>query len=446
MKLRTKSNSYLIIISLLIMSIRQGGSGESTENNALISIASWNSRGMLTSIPYLNNLMKENDIIAISEHWQHANCLHKLLNISDEFYCISRASKHSSSEQYGVRRGQGGVAIFWRKSLSGISPISEITHDRICGLRLQTESKCIVNIFSIYLLSQGSSDDFDTVVDEVSEIINDREHNAFNIVCGDYNGDVGYLGGKRSNRKPNKNGIRVSKFFEEFSLFPTNLSQIATGPVITFKGGMGSSTIDFIAIPEGLRNNLASCEVLCDNTLNTSDHYAVQSKLKLQCLPPMIPCSNQKGKISWKKAGTILKFQNLVRDNVNKLVTEFDHENCSIRDIECVLNDLVKYLADASDKLPRAKFRSNVKPYWNPTLTNLKKVKVTCYKLWKDAGKPRDADNYLFQEHKRARKDFMRELKRVQKEYQPFSLMGPHWGWKLVTRVCVTDLSETNFF
>ena len=29
---------------------------------------------------------------------------------------------------------------------------------------------------------------------------------------------------------------------------------------------------------------------------------------------------------------------------------------------------------------------------------------------------------------------------------QPFSLMGPHWGWKLVTRVCVTDLSETNFF
>ena len=34
----------------------------------------------------------------------------------------------------------------------------------------------------------------------------------------------------------------------------------------------------------------------------------------------------------------------------------------------------------------------------------------------------------------------------ILKPEQPFSLMGPHWGWKLVTRVCVTDLSETNFF
>ena len=34
----------------------------------------------------------------------------------------------------------------------------------------------------------------------------------------------------------------------------------------------------------------------------------------------------------------------------------------------------------------------------------------------------------------------------IENVFQPFSLMGPHWGWKLVTRVCVTDLSETNFF
>ena len=165
---------------------------------------------MLTSVPYLNILMRDNDIITISEHWLHANCLHKLHDISDDFYSVSRARKHSGPEQFGVRRGQGGVAIFCRKTLGGISPISEITHDRICGLRLQTKSKRIVNIFSIYFPSPGSADDFGTVIDECAEIISNREHNAFNIICGDYNGDVGHLGGRKSNRKPNKKTALLS--------------------------------------------------------------------------------------------------------------------------------------------------------------------------------------------------------------------------------------------
>ena len=351
MNLGTKYNTYLLTAILLIMSGCPNAKQYATGSNDVISIASWNSRGMLTSIPYLNILMKENDIIAISEHWLHANCLHKLLDISDEFHCISRASKHSSAEQYGVRRGQGGVALFWRKTLGGVSPISEITHDRMCGIRLQTETKRIVNIFSIYLPSQGSIDDFGTVIDECAEIINDREHNSFNIICGDHNGDVGYLGGKRSNRKPNKNGITVNKFFEEFSLFPANLSPIAKGPVITFKGGMGSSTIDFIAIPEGLRDNLVSCEVLSDVVMNTSDHYAIKAVLKLQCLPHMVVSPEQKGRISWKKPGTIQRYRDMTDEQVTQLSNDFDSDNCTSEDVDHLISTLVKKLHVAGEKL-----------------------------------------------------------------------------------------------
>ena len=50
-------------------------------------------------------------------------------------------------------------------------------------------------------------------------------------------------------------------------------------------------------------------------------------------------------------------------------------------------------------------------------MSNLKRLKVDCFKLWKAAGRPRDRDNYLFQNHKTARKEFMRELRKVQKEH-----------------------------
>ena len=417
MKLGTTNKHYLLVLALLIMSSITEANHNNDSTNDIISIASWNSRGMLTSIPYLNILMKDNDIITISEHWLHANCLHKLLDISDEFYCISRASKHSCPEQYGVRRGQGGVAIFWRKTLNGVSPISEIIHDRMCGLRLQTKSKRIVNIFSIYLPSQGSAD-FGTVIDECAEIVNDREPNAFNIICGDYNGDVGHLGGRRSNRKPTKNGVTVSKFFEEFSLFPANLSQIAVGPVTTFKGGMGSSTIDYIAVPEGLRDNLISCEVLNDDIMNTSDHYAVKAKLKLHCLPQMVSNPGQKGRISWKKTGTRQSYLDMTHDKIANLAGNFKWDTCTTEEVDQVINTLAKNLQEAGEKLPRSKFRSNVKPFWNRELTELKRVKVECFNLWKAAGRPRDADHQLFQNHKIARKAFMRELKRVQKEHK----------------------------
>ena len=159
-KMRSSPMTIIYVAILLCsMPITSRGETYNSQCGDSVSITCWNSRGMLTSLPYLNHLMESNDIIAVSEHWLHANRLHELQDISDDFNCISRASRHSGSEFYGVRRGQGGVALFWKKELAGVSPISEITHDRICGLRLQTKSNRIINIFSVYFPTQGSADD-----------------------------------------------------------------------------------------------------------------------------------------------------------------------------------------------------------------------------------------------------------------------------------------------
>ena len=182
----------------------------------------------------------------------------------------------------------------------------------------------------------------------------------------------------------------MNNFFRDFNLSPANLDESAVGPITTFKGGMGISTIDYIAITEGLRKYLKECQVLKDDICNTSDHYAVRAVLSLQCCPKLCSISQTKGCVKWAKPNVITRYQGLVSEEICNITANFDANNPSPETVDALVDDLVKCLVNASDKLPRSKFRKNVRPFWNANLTTLKKSKVDHYRRWKDAGKPLD--------------------------------------------------------
>ena len=385
-----------------------------------ISIASWNSRCLVTSLPYLHNLFKTNDIITLSEHWLHANKLNTLAEISDDFNVIARASKHSDASTFGYKRGQGGVALLWRKTLGGVSPITSVLHDRICGIRIQGESGRVVNILSIYLPAPGSRDDLSVVLDELSEIIEGMEVGSLTIVCGDYNGDVGHLGGPRSTRRPTAQGRKIVNFFSEFSLFPSNLCDIAKGPLNTFRGGVGSSTIDYVAIPNSLLGDLISSEVLTDEILNTSDHNAVRAVLNLEgvkldnCKPDTPP------NIRWNrisKPTLVNEYTIPMEEFCEDLLQSTDFGTLSPKGIDDVIDNITRTLVKTGDNLPKARFRKHGRPYWNGVLNDLKKKKVYAYRRWSAEGRPRDALSQSWVAHKEAKRNFRRELKRVQRDY-----------------------------
>ena len=168
-------------------------------------ISVWNTRGMSAAIPYLGKLLSETDILCISENWLHNNRLNLFNEISAQFHSIARSSKSSKNESYRPRRGQGGVAILWRKSLTGITPINDL-HDRFCGIRIEANKNCILNILSVYLPDTSSNDDFCTVLYELSSTIEGFWDNTQTIICGDLNGNVGSAFGKRGDTTPNKQG------------------------------------------------------------------------------------------------------------------------------------------------------------------------------------------------------------------------------------------------
>ena len=147
-----------------------------------LNITTWNSRGLVASIPYLRHLLKSSNIICITEHWLHSNRLIKLADISPDIEYFGRASKFSSSENFGYSKGQGGVAILWNKCLKSVTPLVHIQHDRICGIRLQNESAAVINIFCVYLPARGCDDDIVTTLDELSAILDNTEIGSHNII------------------------------------------------------------------------------------------------------------------------------------------------------------------------------------------------------------------------------------------------------------------------
>ena len=415
----------LLTLSILASSVyypfNMNGNNNPVSAPDELRISCWNSRGLVAALPYLHKIMGNSDVVALSEHWLHSNRLNVLQELSDDFHVIARSSKYAEAGTYGSTRGQGGVAVLWRKTLTCVTPISEIVHDRVCGVRVPLKNGTTLSIYSVYLPSKGSPEDFRTVIDEVYDLVYTETPNNLCILCGDFNGDVGFLGGKRSNRPPTNQGGIVANLFDELSLFPVNLDIIAEGPVNTFRGGMGSSTLDYIAIPESLRYCLNSCRVTDDVILNTSDHLAIKATLKVPIGKHNKAKIHTSTRILWGKAnsrGLTQVYRESIYQSVQSIYRKWALEMCSHDEIDSIFDSLTKEILKASETLPKACRRFHARPYWNQTLNALKKVKVVAHRAWKANGSVRDALNPFWQEYKLTKKNFRREIKRVQREFE----------------------------
>ena len=143
-----------------------------------------------------------------------------------------------------------------------MSQISDIIHDRMCGIRIQTCNNLVLNILSIYLPAQGSPDSYSACIDELNEFINSSEIGSKTILCGDANGDMGYLAGTRGVKKPGQRGKELFEFISDHNLRAINMMGLCKGPIVTHTGPTGSSTIDYIMTPVELIDHVIGCEVL----------------------------------------------------------------------------------------------------------------------------------------------------------------------------------------
>ena len=84
-----------------------------------LTIGSWNARGYLSAIPYLREKLKVTDILAMSEYKLHVNRLFILSDISESHAVHAHASRASSAENYGSKRGRGVWQFFGARISQG---------------------------------------------------------------------------------------------------------------------------------------------------------------------------------------------------------------------------------------------------------------------------------------------------------------------------------------
>ena len=132
----------------------------------------------------------------------------------------------------------------------------------MCGIRLQTCNNLVINIVSIYLPSQGSPESLAACLDDLSDIVDSREIGSMTIICGDANCDMGSLGGEKGIRPPTGRGRKFFEFTSSHNLVPANLQSWSKGPIETYVGPTGSTTIDYILTPNEMLNKVISCTVL----------------------------------------------------------------------------------------------------------------------------------------------------------------------------------------
>ena len=385
-----------------------------------LSICTWNSRGTSASIPYIRELVQTYDIVLLNEHWLHDNRLSFFEEINPDISYFARASNTSGAESYGSTRGDGGLAILWRNDLKGITPLREILHDRICGIRIQIDD-ITVNIYSVYMPSKGCRGDLCTTLDELATIIEGNEVGCINVIGGDFNGDVGVLGGPRGLRVPNYEGKKVFQFAESFKFIFANLMPTATGPVNTHHGPTGSTCIDYFLIPEHIKDNVMECKTWCEHPLNTSDHDPISISLDIGKIERQSVLIDATRSVRWSKISKDDLRDNYTTPVTNDLQSVLDKLTFGTHgkdDLDKLIGEVVQILKAHEKNLPKAKFRRNVKPYWSDELSKLKKEKVRCFGIWKQAGRPREKDNVLRVSHIQAEKNFRRKLRELCKKYE----------------------------
>ncbi|KAI8517105.1 hypothetical protein Bbelb_056860 [Branchiostoma belcheri] len=268
------------------------------------------------------------------------------------------------------RRGQGGVALLWRKSLDYAVHKLDEGNDRVMGIRIRLENGQKLFIFSVYLPHAGEPvEEYRQHMDILRDLQKKYENEGTVIFMGDFNAHIGELGGPRGKGPPSKNGEELTEILEELELISLNLCHLCTGPTETFetKNSDHKSTIDHIMIPREAVSEVLACRVIEEDALNMSDHKPVVATLRNKPVD-WKERGEHKGKLDWKSMSG--QTENTYKRRVSELlkITVAPTEK-SPESIEKELNTITTALKRAAEEtIPTKKIKMHQKPYWSTEL------------------------------------------------------------------------------
>ena len=194
--------------------------------------AFWNARGIMYSSNHFCYLLQKEhiDVFALYEHWLFEDSLN-YLNTLDPGYASIGVSDASINPHNPNRRGKGGVALLWKKSILTTSIVIQ-DEDRIIETSLKSNSGSIFYVFAVYLPSTNHNiNEFTEYVDKLYNLYLEYSSMGTVIFLGDINAEIS---GTRYNARPGNRQQIMNDFLETTGLYSPVSDTICKGPLYTF--------------------------------------------------------------------------------------------------------------------------------------------------------------------------------------------------------------------
>ena len=186
-----------------------------SESRPVLRVTAWNCRGFFKSLPYLQHLTSNHDILILSEHWLWPYELHKFNEVHPDFTGLGIADNRLN-EDSNLTRGCGGVGIIWRNNLAA-DPV-RTNADRLFAVQLQLPTLESISVIGVYLPpTDHPLDTYREYLMELEGLVSSLQHCGPVLIMGDFNAHLGSLGGPRGCGTTNSQGTLNS------SLMPTSL-------------------------------------------------------------------------------------------------------------------------------------------------------------------------------------------------------------------------------
>ena len=388
-------------------------------------ITAWNLHGFHTAKPYLHELLNKTDIMLISEHWLGQNELFKI----NEVHCDYQGFFKSGNNNIADTHAWGGVGVLWHKAIDVFVEPVHIDSYRLCAIKInQGVGLRPLFIISVYMPQSGcGAEDYKDELLILEECIQTCLEQGDTLVMGDLNCHFGPEINVRGWGKTSKNAKFLLQVLQRNSMFVFDLGATCHGPKYTYNNGVNESYIDHCIINTGMSSNVIDCYVHDDLPINMSDHLPMSVILDMQCTP--IHVSNPRVSVAWHKMSAE-QTQMLYTERLDVLLNEtLNQSGVNINSLLANnkftgLNPQVWYemivnsIAKVSAGLPSTQFNQKLKPYWSKSLKDLGKGKKDAFKAWVLGGRPRFAGNLLWENYKSAKRQFRKEQRRKQIEYE----------------------------
>ena len=256
-----------------------------------LHIATCNSKGIgVGKIQYINELMRNHDMLFIQEHWQKP----ALLSVLSESLPGVEAHGVSALNDTELLTGRphGGTAILWNSALNlCITPVSTESH-RLCAVKVaKPTGELLFLAISVYMPTDSAAHhaEYEDVLREISRLCAAEGDDRI-LLGGDWNTDLS---------RTTRHTTSLKRFTEEENLCCTREYPSLD---FTFEDSEGPrSDIDHFFMSDNLTTSLPRCRILHDAS-NFSDHAVVSINLSLNANRRESPAQNPRMKLKWEEA------------------------------------------------------------------------------------------------------------------------------------------------